>query len=423
MHYICSTFGSAGDTYPMLGLALKLRERGHRVTFLVSGYYEEAVKKLGLDYLELGTADQAREVMNHPDIWHPMKAFGLIFREGILPLMRQHYEMLAALHQPGETVGISNCLAFSTLLAQEKLGMPLVTLHVQPAVIWSDIAPPLMPGMFGPRWLQKWMFRIGSRFIIDPVVCPELNRFRGELGLPPVRNIVRWWHSPWCVACLFPEWYCPPQADWPANVIQTDFPLWDEENDDPLPAAVEEFLAAGEPPIVFTPGSANVFGAAFFEAAVEACRRLGRRGILLTRFPEQIPASLPDGVVHFDYVPFTQLLKRAAAVVHHGGIGSTAQGLAAGLPQLIMTLAHDQFDNAARLKRFGVGDAINAPKFRGPLVAKKLEGLLSSASVRRACGEIAGRLVARDGLERMAVGIEERGGELDADDEFDVGLW
>src|SRR5690606_277828 len=108
----------------------------------------------------------------------------------------------------------------------------------------------------------------GERFFIDPVVCPDLNRFREELGLAPVKQITRWWHSKWCVICLFPTWYCPPQRDWPANLIQTDFPLWDEPNPNGLPEEVNAFLTSGDPPIVFTPGSSNIFGKQFFETAV-----------------------------------------------------------------------------------------------------------------------------------------------------------
>src|SRR5262249_32355180 len=148
---------------------------------------------------------------------------------------------------------------------------------------------------------------------------------------------------------LFPEWFGPPQPDWPPNVTMTSFPLFDERGLAELPTDVETFLAAGTPPIVFTPGSAMKQGRAFFTTAVEACVRLGRRGVLLTRFGEQVPPSWPEGIRHFEYVPFSQVFPRAAAVVHHGGIGTTSQCLAAGVPQLIMHMAHDQPDNAARI--------------------------------------------------------------------------
>ncbi len=390
----------------MMGVALALQRRGHEITFLVNGYFEETAKRFGLEYVELGTKQQFLEATSHPDLWHPVRGFGHIWRSGIEMTLRPQYEMLEERFRPGETVAITNCFGFGALAAQEKLGLPLITLHLQPAVMWSNIAPPHLPGSFGPRWMRRLQYWVGERIFIDPVACPGLNAFRQELDLPPIRHITHAWHSPWCVGCLFPDWFCPPQDDWPDNLIQTDFPLWDEPSEQ-LPAEVETFLQAGEPPIVFTPGSANIFGREFFEAAVQACQSLNRRGVFLTRFPDQIPPDLPNGVVHFSYVPFSQLLSRSAAVVHHGGIGSTAQGLTAGIPQLIMALAHDQFDNGKRIKDFGIGDWLTKSKFKGPAVARRLESLLASNATKEACEGFAHKLAARDGADRTAQAIEE----------------
>ncbi|MHB0960490.1 MAG: glycosyltransferase [Pirellulaceae bacterium] len=406
MHFLFSPFGSAGDVHPMLGVALALQKRGHDITFIVNGYFQELVQQFGLAFEEMGTKEQFLASANSPDLWNPLKAFRHIYHSLVAPCLRKQYGAFAKHYKPRETVGITNCFGFGALTAQEKLNLPVVSFHIQPAVVWSDIEPPLMPGTLGPRWLKRIQYNIGERFFIDSAVCPTLNSFRHELGLPPVRRITRWWHSPWCVACVFPEWYCRPQSDWPKNVFQTDFPLWDERVGDSLPQEVADFLAAGSPPIVFTPGSSNLFGKKFFEAAVDACRRLDRRGILLTRFSEQIP-DLPDNVVHFPFVPFSLLLPRAAAVVHHGGIGSTAQALAAGVPQLIMALAHDQFDNAARIRRLGVGDWLKPTHFSGLVVAKKLRALLSSKHVVAACAGVSAKLSQRNGAELTAAAIDE----------------
>ena len=103
--------------------------------------------------------------------------------------------------------------------------------------------------------------------------------------------------------------------------------------------------------MVFVAGSGNRQATRFFSAAVEACHRLGCRGMLLTRYAEQCPQRLPPGVRHFDYAPLSHVLPRAAALVHHGGIGTAAQGLASGRPQLVMPMTFDQPDNASRLVR------------------------------------------------------------------------
>ncbi|MCU0877046.1 MAG: glycosyltransferase [Pirellulaceae bacterium] len=406
MHFILSPMGSAGDVHPFLGLALALRERGHGITFVVVEYFRELIERHGLKYVQVGTTEEFLASTRNPNIWKPRKALQHVYESGIRPAMPLQFEAFKEHFVPGETVGIGSALGFGALIAREKLGIPLITLHLQPAVLWSDIEPPTIPGAFGPKWLQPWLYRIGVKYVIDPVILPSLNAYRRELGLPPIASVPPWWHSPDCVISMFPEWYCPPQADWPPNHLQTDFPLWDAQADEPLADEVESFLAAGDAPLVFTPGSANVFGAAFFRTAVDACQRLGRRGILLTRFPEQIPAKLPRGVRHFPYVPLTPLLARCAALVHHGGIGTASQAMTAGIPQLIMALAHDQYDNATRVTRLGIGDWLTPTWFSGGRVAKRLSRLLESADVRKSCREVADRLKRRDGLDETAAAVE-----------------
>jgi UDP:flavonoid glycosyltransferase YjiC (YdhE family) len=129
-----------------------------------------------------------------------------------------------------------------------------------------------------------------------------------------------------------------------------------------------------------------------------------------------LPPNLPETVRHFDYVPFSALLPRAAALVHHGGIGTLSQGFAAGVPQLIMPMSHDQPDNAARARRLGVGGSLSPRTFRGPAVAGELSRLLESREVHACCRELAGRLaVARpldsvcDVIEALAAATADRG--------------
>ena len=406
MHYYCSTFGSSGDVFPMLGLALELKRRGHEVSFATNGHFESMVRRHGLPFEPLGSEELYQETISHPDLWHPQKAFAYVFRS-LQPVLKRQYELHAQAVAAGPTIGITNVFGMGALLAREKLKLPVLTLHLQPAVLWSDHQPPELPGVFGPRWLKNILFRIGERIAIDPVVCPFLNPWRAELGLPPVKRITRWWNSPDGVICLFPEWFASPQPDWPQPLVQTDFPLWNDASNAGLPADVDVFLKAGTPPLVFTPGTANTHGRAFFEASVDACRQLGRRGILLAGFPDQLPQTLPEGVIHFRYVPLDLLLPRCAAFIHHGGVGSASQGLAAGIPQVVMPLAHDQFDNVARLKKLGVGDSLLPAKFTGERLAEKLRPLLDSPKVGEAARQLARKLDSRDGLARTAVAVEK----------------
>jgi rhamnosyltransferase subunit B len=403
--------GSHGDVHPFVALGKTLQARGHDVTLLTSAYFEALAKKAGLPFVGIGTVEDFLACLDHPDMWHPSRSFKVIAEWGLLPWMRHSYQLVAERYQPGRTVVVSSGLGFGPRIAQEKLGVPLATIHLQPSMLYSKHAPPeLAPNValpWYPRWLKRMLFWIGYRFVIDKAVGPETNGFRAELGLPPVRGFLnRWIHSPECVIGLFPPWFGPPQPDWPPNVTLTSFPLYDERGlAEPAPE-VEEFLSAGTPPIVFTPGSAMKQAQAFFTTAVEACQKLGQRGMLLTRFAEQVPPDLPEGIRHFEYVPFSQVFPRAAAVVHHGGIGTTAQALAAGVPQLVMPFAHDQPDNGVRVRRLGVGDVIRPTAFRALKVARVLGELTESREVAERCRTVAGKLDGVDGIEKACQLIE-----------------
>jgi UDP:flavonoid glycosyltransferase YjiC (YdhE family) len=114
----------------------------------------------------------------------------------------------------------------------------------------------------------------------------------------------------------------------------------------------------------------------FFSDSIEACRLLGQRGILLTQHPEQLPAELPKGIQHFAYLPFSEVLPRALALVHHGGIGTTAHAIAAGIPQVIRPMAHDQPDTAARVEKLGIGASLVPKKFSAASLTRKLNTFL-----------------------------------------------
>lgn len=397
MHVLLVPFGSHGDVHPFVGLGLALRRRGHRVTFVVNPHFWPLVQGLGFETRAMGDAAQYEEAMRDPDLWDPRKGFSVVAK-GVLDGARIVFEAIRDAYVPGETVAVGGSLAFGVRMAHEALGVPSATVHLQPGILHSNHETPAYPRFetprWWPRWFRRWFFDRIYANLVDPHVGPGLNAYRAELGLPPGRDPMRaGLHSPDLVLGFFPEWFGAPQPDWPPRVKLVGFPLYDERDATPLAPELERFLAEGAPPIAFTPGSANVHGRAFFEAAADACARLGRRGLLLTRFAEQVPADLPDGVVHVSYAPFSLLLPRVAALVHHGGVGTSAQGMASGVPQLVMPLGHDQFDNAARMRRLGVARSLLPEQFRGPAVAEQLRALVDVPEVAARCREVAGRFV------------------------------
>jgi len=394
--------GSAGDNFPYIGLGTELVRRGHDVTVFTSEPFIDFARRCGLASVQLGSTDEYRETTADPDVFHPRRGFAAVMK-----YVREYQQRLrAALGEhfvPGETIVVAHALDFVSRCLHEARGWPIVTVHLAPIVLRTLHRTPVMSGTtdlsFLPRWAKRILWHVADRWMIDPHAAPIVNELRAEFALPPVRSVFKdWIHSPLRTIGLFPDWYGPPQPDWPPQLRLTGFPLFDAPPGVAAPDAVESFLGAGEPPIVFTPGSANRHARAFFAAAAGACRRLGRRGLLLTSHGEDVPRPLPDGVTHADFAPLSRILERCAAIVHHGGIGTTAAGLAAGVPQLVMPLSHDQPDNAARVLRLGAGERLMPKRFTERNVGEKLAALLASERVRARCRELALRCRQRSGL-------------------------
>jgi UDP:flavonoid glycosyltransferase YjiC (YdhE family) len=406
--------GSAGDVHPNVGLALALSRRGHQVILAATAVFESLARRLGLAFVGYGTEEDYYQTLRDPDLWHPYRSFPLVARRLVLPLMRQIYDLIAHHQKSGDLVVVASGLVLGARVAQERLGVPVATVHLQPSLLRSVHQPPVFgfPDILGrlPCALRGLYLRTVDALVIDRLLAPQMNAFRAELGLPPVRRVFhQWMHSPQLVVGFFPEWFAPPQPDWPPNVHLTGFPLYDESDAREIPAGLEDFLSGGTPPIVFTAGSAMAQGTDFFRVSAEVCRRSGRRGILLTQFPEQLPSNLPGGVRHFNYVPFSLVLPRAAAFVHHGGIGTVAQALAAGVRQLVVPLAHDQPDNAVRVCRLGVGDMLLPKNYRIKTVFDRLHRLLESPAVADNCRRRAADLATNTALERTCDLIEQLG--------------
>jgi UDP:flavonoid glycosyltransferase YjiC (YdhE family) len=242
---------------------------------------------------------------------------------------------------------------------------------------------------------------------LDRKLAPYLKQACREEGVKPPRRIHEtWWHSPDGVIGLFPEWFAAAQADWPPQTKLLGFPLYDLRDQSELSPELERFLAAGTSPVLFTPGTAMKHGHLFFETALEACRLAGLRALLVTKHPEHLPAPLPETVLHCDYVPFSQILPHCAALVSHGGIGTVSQGLAAGVPQLLMPMTHDQPDNLNRLRRLGVAGGLYPDRFTPERVADALKRLIGDPKTQEACRVWSQRLKETDNAEAVVRYLE-----------------
>jgi UDP:flavonoid glycosyltransferase YjiC (YdhE family) len=408
MHAILATMGTDGDVFPYAGLGVQLRARGHQVTLAAPEPYRDLAADLGLWFRPLVTAEEAGRMLADPDLWHPLRSGPMMAKWGAGFLPRQ-YELLAHLAAGPGSVLVANPGVLAARLVQEKRICPMATLLLQPGLLSSTSAPPEMPaGLTLPRGVPRPVGRLYWAAIDAAgylLVGGPLNRLRVALGLRPVRRVFRWWLSPELVVGLFPPWYAAPQPDWPAGLRLAGFGRYDGGRGADLAADVRSFCQAGPPPVSFTLGTGMAHGAAFFRAAAAACGSLGTRGLLLTKYPHQIPARLPPGVRPCAFAPFRQLLPLCAAVVHHGGIGTTAAALAAGTPQVVLPLAWDQPDNARRLQGLEVGIRLGPRQRTAGHLARALARLMTPG-VRARCRAVADRVGEGDGLEVAARLVE-----------------
>ncbi len=407
MTILILAIGSYGDVLPLIGLGQRLRSQDYKVTLFTNDHFSDLVQQADLTFVPLGTQTDYDNLAQNPALWHPHKGWRIIMTKLASSHLRTAYNTLCAHVKTKSTLLLSSTLGFAARLVHETHHIPHVTVHFSPGVFHSAHSPPKMPNMSLPDWLPIW-FKQGvwtclDHLLIDPVVKPSLNHFRQELGLPPVSRIFHHWlHSPELVVGLFPDWFAPPQPDWPPRTVLTDFPLYDQTHDATTADKVEEFLGQHPNPLVFTPGSANMHAPGFFEEAKQACLALNRPAMFLTRYPQQIPKSLPPSIHHFSYVPLSRILPRCSALVHHGGIGTCAQALQAGIPQLIQPLAFDQFDNASRVERLGVGLTLQKKRFRAKPLHVALQHLLTSSDVQDACEATTKRFPRTDPLAKVA---------------------
>lgn len=436
---VFATFGSFGDVHPYLALALELKARGHSPVIATNEQYREKTDAAGVELHPLPPDDL-------PSFDEPEKLSALIekaidARTGvneiidryILPHLRETYQRLASATRNADLL-VTHPLTFIGRVVAEKYGVPWASSVLAPISLFSTYDPPVPPqlpmlhrlftlhpvffhaAMAAGRWQTRKLTR-------------AVNRIRADEGLPPaVRNpLFEGQHSPALVLALFSQALAQPQLDHPPNTFITGFPFYDRRDyfgEIATPRLLLDFLDAGEPPIVFTLGSSAFWVAKdFYTESVKAAQSLGRRALLLIGHARNRPAELPASIAAFEYAPFGEVLPRAAAIVHQGGVGTMGQSLRAGRPQLIVPFSHDQFDNAERVARLGAGRVLPRPKYHAASAARELRLLLGDASYVQRASE-AGRVVrsedgtrtACDLIEERMLGLQRGAGERPSED-------
>jgi UDP:flavonoid glycosyltransferase YjiC (YdhE family) len=395
MKVLIATAGSHGDVLPFVALGREFAARGHEVVLYANPFFRSYTTDSGIRFVPIGTAEKYSSLFGELSDADPSRAFKRVAMEyaGICP---EYYRAMKADVIPGKTIAVGNSLLFSPRLLRETDRIPCATVHLAPSVFRSNVRPArLVPNWITshtPSLLKRTAWWLLDKTFYDPNFTVPLNKYRAELGLPRVNRIFRSWiHEADCIVGLFPDWFGEPQGDWPGNVILAGFPLYDHGKQTFLPPGLEEFLRDGQRPVAFSAGTATATAHEFFKTSIEASEAAGVRAILLTHFRQQVPASLPKGVIHVDYAPFGSLLPKLAAFVHHGGIGSTSQALRAGVPQLIRPVAYDQFDNSAHAVHLGVAQEVLPKQYVPHVVAGALKELVADRALNQRCQQVATR--------------------------------
>ena len=418
---VLSTFGSFGDIHPYIAIALELKSRGHSPVIATSEVYREKMDALGLKLHpvspDIPSYDQPEELSR--------LAAGLMEAKGgtekvielLTPNLREIYEDLYAAVDNADLL-LTHPLPLVGPIVAQKRGLPWVSSVLSPISFFSAYDPPVLPQVPALYHLLKLnplfgrlVFRIASHKlekIMEPVY-----RLRAELGLSRgAQPLLAGQHSPTMVLALFSSLFAKPQPDWPPQTRVTGFPFYDRRDffgETEAQPKLLQFLNDGAAPIVFTLGSSAFWVAKdFYRDSIKAAQALGQRALLLIGHERNLPnESLPEGVCAFEYAPFSEVLPRALAVVHQGGVGTTGQALRAGRPVLIVPHAHDQFDNAARVERLGCGRIIARPRYNAKTSARELNALLENPDYAARAAEVGQQVQKENGARAAADAIEE----------------
>lgn len=427
---VLTTFGSLGDLYPYLAIARGLQNRGHRPLIATSERYRQKVETAGIEFHPVrpdSLPDFERDWEFLSTMMYRGRSLEYVVCYMLMPHLRASYADLMAASQKADLL-VTHPLTFAGPLVAEKIGIPWVSCILSPFSLLSACD---LQGFvsFGPASLAATSvgtaslatceksqiatmqdgigrhFQWRSRFWTAP-----WRQLRRELGLTEgCDSLLGGIQSPYLILGLFSEVLAAPQPDWPPQARAIGFPFYRSPNSEGLSAELLRFLDGGEPPIVFTLGTSAVLAAGnFYLEAATALRELGYRAVLLAgqearKLP---PELLPEGTIAVEYAPHSELFPRSAAIVHHGGVGTTGEALLAGRPMLVVPDDFDRPDNAARVVRLGVARLLPRDRYSAGLLAAELKQLLLDPVCEERAASIGRSIRAEDGVGAAVDAIE-----------------
>ncbi|GAB2964077.1 glycosyltransferase [Nonomuraea fastidiosa] len=390
MRALLLAVGSRGDVQPFLALAVGLRAAGHRPLLAAPRRFAPLAAARGVEFAGL---DDALLALQDTVRGQGVRAAVTAARP-LQPMLRRLLADQAALAAHPADLVVHHPKALGGPSLAEKLGVPAVAGLLLPLYLPTSAFPsPIFPVRV-PRLLNRATWRVASA--VEAPHRGTVRRWRAEaLGLParsrPMSELV----AAGDVLHAWSPHLLPAPAGWPASARPTGF--WTLPGDDrPPPEPLARFLDGGDPPVYVGFGSSfSGDPEALTRTVLEGVRLAGRRAVLATGWGALRRAAGGDDVLVVEEAPHEWLFPRVAAVVHHGGVGTVAAALRAGVPQVIRPFLGDQPFWARHLHRLGIAPAPLTGRLSPTRLAAAIESAAALAPAARALGE---RVAAEDGV-------------------------
>jgi rhamnosyltransferase subunit B len=411
---VITTIGSLGDLHPKIAIALELRKRGHDIVFATHPGYQTKVEALGFEFhgMRPDGTDDPSEIARMTDL---KTGSEYVVRQWLLPNLRETYTDLMNTAKDADFM-IAGEIVYAARLVAEKLGIRWASSALSPFSLLSAYDPSVIAVFPFLAKLRGFGVPLNQGVIqllkaVTKSWAEPIHQLRRELELPQLigNPIIDDKFSPYLVLAMFSPTLARPLPDWAENTVVTGFTFYDgNQNKAELSPELQQFLEAGEPPLVFTLGSAAVVApGTFYHQSIQAATELKRRAVLLIG-ENTPPDNLSKDITAANYAPYSQIFPYACAIVHQGGIGTTAQALRAGRPTLIIPYTYDQPDNAARVQRLGTSRTISRRQYSASRVAQELGKLLDDPNYAIKAAEIGYMIQAENGVSVACDAIEKQ---------------
>ena len=410
---VLATHGTLGDLHPLMALALALRARGADPIICSHDNFQPKVESIGIPFQPFGPGYQTYrddlKISQDELVRRMSRDHAYMLKYLVAPYLATAVKDIMPLVRDADMV-LGSRYAYGAHIAARLCGKPYTALALQPAVMLSAYDPPKLKDAYFNTAPRGALGRTHNRVIkligtglLSSGLGP-VSKIYQSFGLEPQDRIDGIVADQQTIA-LYSPLIGQVQPDFPPRTQIVGFPFFDSASgaSASLDPALATFLSSGTPPLVFSLGSVAVFDSdRFYRDAIQACKEMGERCVILAGDGPLVNENFGPDVFITPYAPHSLLFPRALAVVHHGGIGSTAQGLRAGRPQVITPVFGDQFDNAHRLEKLGLCYSVDFDTWSVAQAKTVISALLASPEMARKAAEVAPIIAAENGAERAA---------------------